>query len=81
KKAESKLKEIGEKLSDFKKRFDKIGEPTGEKKEELDKKFKPMMQAVTKKLEGQMNRIATQIDGGPDILKEITSHLAPLAKK
>jgi len=79
--AKPKLKDAGGKLADLKVRFDKLGEPKGGQKEELDKKFKPKMEEVTKKLQNEMIRIATQIEGGQDILKDITSHLAPLGKK
>jgi len=49
-KAKPDLKKVGEKLAGLKGRFEKIGEPKGDKKDELDKKFKPKMEEVQKKL-------------------------------
>lgn len=75
------LKKTGEKLTELKARFEKIGEPKGEKKEELDKKFKPKMEEVQKKVQSEMIRIATKVEGGKDIIMEIGAVLTPLAKK
>ena len=79
--AKPKLKETGAKLADLKIRFDKIGEPKGEKKDELDKKYKPKMEEAAKKVQNEMIRIATKIEGGMDIIKDITEALSPLNKK
>jgi Skp family chaperone for outer membrane proteins len=76
-KAKTDLQKTGEKLAGLKERFDKIGEPKGDKKDELDKKFKPKMEEVQKRVQNEMLRIATKVEGGQDIIKDIGMMLAP----
>jgi hypothetical protein len=78
-KAKPELKKTGEKIADLKARFEKIGMPTDSKKVELEKKFSPKMKEAMKKVEKEMGRIATMVDGGLDILKDLTAILAPIA--
>ena len=79
--AKPKLKEIAKQMGELKARADKLGEPQGDKKTDLEKKYKPKMEEHTKKLSTEMIRIATQVEGGMDIVKEISELLAPLGKK
>lgn len=75
------IKDIAKKMLDLKERGDKLGEPKGDKKLELEKKYKDKITEATKKMTGEMIRIATQVEGGMDIVKDISELLAPLAKK
>ncbi len=75
------LKELAKKMADLKARADKLGEPKGEKKEELEKKYKGKLQDAAKKLSTEMVRIATQVESGKEIVKEISEILGPLSKK
>ncbi len=80
-KANPDLKKWGEQIAGIKKRMDVLGEPKADKREELDKKYKPKMEEAVKKMQAEMSRIATKVDGGLDILKSITDVLAPPDKK
>jgi len=69
------------KMADLAKRGEKLGEPKAEKKEELEKKYKAKFDAGIKKLREEMNRIANNVDGGKEIVQELSKSLTPLAKK
>lgn len=75
------FKQLTKTMLDLKERAEKLGEPKGDKKEELEKKYKPKIEDATKKMTTEMVRIATQVEGGQDIVKELSEILAPLNKK
>lgn len=75
------FKQVTKTMLDLKERAEKLGEPKGDKKEELEKKYKPKIEEATKKMTTEMVRIATQVEGGQDIVKELSEILAPLNKK
>jgi type I site-specific restriction endonuclease len=79
--AKPKLEETVKAMTAMKKRADKLGEPMGAKKEELEKKYKPEMEAATKKLTGEFIRIATNVEGGQEIVKNISALFANLNPK
>lgn len=78
--AKPKLKEAAQKMLDLKDRSDKLGEPKGAAKDDLEKKYKGKMEEVVKKLTTEMIRIS-MLDGGMDIVKDLGEMLAPLNKK
>ena len=78
--AKPKLKEVAKTLGDLKERADKLGEPKGKDKEDLEKKYKDKLQEAAKKMTTEMIRIS-QLDGGMEIVKELSDLLAPLSKK
>jgi len=79
-KVKPELKKTCEKLADLKHRFQKIGEPTAAKKEDLDKKYKAKMSMVASKIKNDMDRIKT-LDGGTDIIVTITEALKLFGEK
>ncbi len=74
------LKKTCEKLADLKRRFEKIGEPTAAKKEDLEKKYKMKMAMVASKIKNDMERISA-LDGGKDIIVMIADALKLFAEK
>ena len=76
-----KLEAMSKRMAELKKRYDKVGEPAGAKKEELEKKFKPDMEAAAKKLTGELVRIALNVEGGQDFVKDISSMFDSLKPK
>lgn len=76
-KVKESLKKTGMKLADVKARFDKIGEPKGDKKDEIEKKYKPKMEEIQKKVQSEYQRIANKVPGGREILNEVNAALAP----
>ncbi len=75
------IKQVAKTMLDLRERAEKLGEPKGEKKEELEKKYKAKLEAAAKKMSTEMVRIATQVEGGQEIVKELGEMLAPLSKK
>ena len=73
--AKSKVETIGKLMADLKKRADILGEPKGEQKEELEKRFKQKMEDAAKRMTCELIRIAKNIDGGQEIVKEISTLL------
>jgi hypothetical protein len=76
------IKKIAEKVAGLKTRMEKLGEPGRLRKEELDKKYKPKMEATIKKINAQLDRIK-DLDGGALIVTQVTSilNLDPKDKK
>lgn len=67
-------------MTDLKKRTEKLGEPSKDQKDEMEKKYKPKMEAAIKALQSGMVRVQ-KLEGGTDIVQEFAKCLAPLAEK
>ena len=78
--AKPKIEAQAKTMLELRKRSEKLGEPTKETKADLDKEFKTKFAEAIKRLQDQMIRIATSVDGGQDIVKDIRERLAPLSK-
>jgi peptidoglycan hydrolase CwlO-like protein len=68
KEAEPKVTKITTQMGDIKKRMDKIGKPTKEQEEELQKKYKTEMETNFKTFAEEINRVS-EVPGGKDIVK------------
>jgi hypothetical protein len=76
--ARAKLAGCTRSFADLKKRSEKLGDPPPEKKDELDRKYRPRLDAAAKKVRVEMDRIA-KLDGGRQLLKDIGEQLGPPA--
>lgn len=75
------VKNLADQLVKLKARADALGEPKGEKKEELEKKYKGKLETAAKKMSTEIVRIASQVEDGKAIVKDISEALGPLSKK
>ena len=76
------IKKVAEQIGGLKERMEKLGEPGRLRKEELDKKYTPKMEATIKKINKELDRIK-DLEGGSLIVTQVTAilDLAPKAKK
>ncbi len=78
--ASAQVKEFGQAIQSINARAVKLGLATGERKIELEKKYKPAMDLKIKKVSAEFQRILSSIDGGARILNEISETLNPAPK-
>ena len=67
--AEPKVTKVSAQMSDLKNRMEKIGKPTKEQEDELQKKYKTEMETTFKSFAEELTRVA-KVPGGEDILKK-----------
>jgi len=79
--AKPKFKEAAKTMADLVKRSKKLGEPSAEQKAQLDKNFKSKIDVAAKHLQAELNRIATKVDGGQEIVQDFGKLLKPFAIK
>lgn len=68
KEAEPKVVKITTQMGDIKKRMDKIGKPTKDQEEDLQKKYKTEMDTTFKSFADEINRV-DMVPGGKEIVK------------
>lgn len=67
--AQPKVVKISDQMGDIKKRMDKIGKPTKEQEDELQKKYKGEMETTFKSFAEELGRVA-KVPGGEDLIKQ-----------
>jgi hypothetical protein len=78
--AAPKLKEIGEKLRNLRKKAQDLGQPTKEQKEELKKEYKEKMEEAQKSLKKELQRVK-KVPGGKEALKALDEKKADGSNK
>jgi hypothetical protein len=68
--AKPKLEKLAEKMKDIKKRADKLGDPKGDKKEALEKKYKDDLLKSALKMAVAIQKAST-VPGGKDAIKPL----------
>ncbi|OAI49925.1 hypothetical protein AYO44_18210 [Planctomycetaceae bacterium SCGC AG-212-F19] len=67
--AQPKVGKISDQMGDIKKRMDKLGKPTKEQEDELQKKYKGEMETTFKGFAEELTRVA-KVPGGEDLIKQ-----------
>lgn len=80
-KAKPTIQEVVKEMTKLKERGEKLGEPMGKQKEELEKKYKSKLEDAARKLSIELVRIKSDVSGGDEIVKEVSELLGGLAKK
>jgi hypothetical protein len=78
--AKPKLKTLAAQLVALKDRGEKLGEPKGKMKDELETKYKAKLEEAARKMATEMLRIKMLPDGD-EMVKEISTLLSPLSAK